>query len=218
MRIVNDRIYIDKGETPTYDVNVIDRNTGAPFVLPSGIDNPVIEFVVRQSIYDRKEDFVFKCYITYAEKKAEHDFGDTTIQTYTVTGTEDNYWDNDYGFKDANGNDQPQNALFRKEVVIGSDEWEYRYYNPDATGTGDDYKWIPYEFKIIFPFPYEATSLMEAKVYKYEVVLFGADITPTPTTSYVRTPPDEAYSLTNISYKKPLLSATDFIVGGSLSE
>ena len=218
MKIVNDRIYITKGETPTYDVDVIDDNTGAPFTLPSGINNPVIEFIVRPSIYDRKDDFVFKCYIPYADKKAEHDFGDTAVQTYTVTSEADNEWSNDYEFKDAEGNDQPQNALFRKEVVIGSDTWEYRYFNPDATGTGDDYKWIPYKFNIKFQFPYEATSLMEGKKYKYEIALFGADITPTISTDYVRIPPDGSYELTNIAYKDPLLEATDFNVGGSLSE
>lgn len=218
MKIVNNRIYITKGETSTYNAYVIDDDTGAPFTLPSGIDNPIIEFVVRPSIYNRKDDFVFKCYLLYADKKAEHDFGDTTVQTYTVTSEADNEWSNDYNFKDSEGNDQPQNALFRKEVVIGSDTWEYRYFNPDATGTGDDYKWIPYEFNITFSFPYEATSLMESKPYKYEIALFSADITPTPSGNTVKIPPDNIYELTNISHKMPLLEATDFNVGGSLSE
>lgn len=218
MKIVNNRIYIVKGETSTYDVSVIDKDTGAPLTIPSGIDNPVIEFIVRPSIYNRKDDFVFKCYISYADKKAEHDFGDTTIQTYTVTTEADNEWSNDYDFLDADGNPQPQNALFRKEKVIGSDEWEYRYFNSNATGTGDDYKWIPYDFKIVFAFPYEATSLMESKPYKYEVTLFSADITPVTSASIVKIPPDDMYELTNISHKIPLLEATDFNVGGSLSE
>lgn len=218
MKIVNNRIYISKGETSTYEANVIDKDTGAPFIIPSGVNNPVIEFIVRPSIYDRKDDFVFKCYISYSDKKAEHDFGDTAVQTYTVTSEADNEWSNEYDFRDVNGDDQPQNALFRKEIAVGSDTWEYRYFDPNATGTGDDYKWIPYEFKIIFPFPYEATSLMEPKPYKYEVTLFGADIEPTPASSTVRIPPDDMYKLVNISHKIPLLEATDFNVGGSLSE
>lgn len=218
MKIVNNRIYISQGETPTYDVSVKDENTGAPFTIPSGINNPVIEFIVRPSVYDRKDDYVFKCYIPYSNKKAEHDFGDTTVQTYTVSSEADNEWSNDYDFKDSNGNDQPQNALFRKEIVIGSGEWEYRYFNPDATGTGDDYKWIPYEFRITFPFPYEATSLMESKQYKYEVTLFSADISPAIQSNYVTTPPNDGYSLTNISKKQPLRKPTEFIVEDSLSE
>lgn len=218
MKIVNDRISIIKGETPTYDVSVRNRKTGAPYTIPSGVKNPVIEFIVRPSVYDRKDDYVFKCYLSYKDKKAEHDFGDTEVQTYTVDNESDNEWSNDYNFTDSEGNDQPQNALFRKETVVGSGDWEYRYYNPDATGTGTDYKWIPYDFRITFPFPYEATSLMESKTYKYEIVMFSADIVPETSEKYVRTPPDEGFSLTNISFKDPLLEATDFKVGGSLSE
>ena len=56
---------------------------------------------------------------------------------------------------------------------------------------------------------YPSTSKMEAKTYKYEVVLFNA------TPKYQNS---KLIGLENIAYKKPLLEATDFIVGGSLSE
>lgn len=209
MRIVNNRIYIARGETPTYDVDVIDVDTGAPFVLPSGYVKPVIEFVVRPSVYNRKEDYVMRCYLDYSAKLAEHNFGDTEIQDY-----EDVDWNNNYNFTAYN---QPQNALFRKRIASGVDEWEYRYYNPNATGTGNSYKWIEYKFNIKFQFPYEATSLMEPKTYKYEVTLFSGEITPAGVSPIIM-PPSDGYELTNISLKKPLLEATDFIVGGSLSE
>ena len=64
MKIVNNKIYIGRGETPTYHVYVIDEDSGAPFIVPVGVENPVLEFIVRPSIYDREDDYVFKTYIT----------------------------------------------------------------------------------------------------------------------------------------------------------
>lgn len=209
MRIVNNKIYIARGETATYDVSVKDNKTGAPFTIPSGYKNPVIEFIVRPSVYDRKDDYVFKCYLDYASKLAEHDFGDTSVQDY-----DGETWDNNYTFIGANGESQPINALYRKQIVKGIDEYEYKYYTSNTKGDGH---WVDYDFKITFQFPYDAMKLMEAKTYKYEVTLFDGVVSPTPSGD-VKMPPDIGYSLTNIVYKYPLLESTDFIVGGSLSE
>ena len=55
MKIVNNKIYIGRGETPTYHVYVIDEDSGAPFIVPVGVKNPVLEFIVRPSIYDRED-------------------------------------------------------------------------------------------------------------------------------------------------------------------
>ena len=60
MRIVNNKIYIARGETATYDVSVKDNKTGAPFTIPSGYKNPVIEFIVRPSVYDREDGYGLK--------------------------------------------------------------------------------------------------------------------------------------------------------------
>jgi hypothetical protein len=95
--------------------------------------------------------------------------------------------------------------LFRRTNNGVSD---YRYY--DAAKTADDgTHWIPYEMSLTFRFPYEATSKMEAKVYQYEITLFGGI--------------NKQNAVANeipiiIDYKRPLLEATDFTVGGTLSE
>ena len=81
---------------------------------------------------------------------------------------------------------------------------EYRYYDDNKITD----KWTPYEFRISFQFPYEYTSIMENKTYKYEVVLIAGNS--------IEHEEDELPI--NINYKEPLMEANDFIVGGSLSE
>lgn len=206
MKIVNNKIYINKGETPTYNVAVIDKDTGAPFMLPVLPDNNgrkwIVEFVVRPSIYDRDDDYVFKALLLRDDKQ----FTTDKIETYNYTSEADNIWDTQYSFIDSKGDVQDNTALFRKEVEKGKGVWEYAYF--------ENGEWKPYEFRINFMFPYQYTSKMEAKTYKYEIVLFGG----TGADEY-----DEEINYDSelpivIEYKKFLLESTDFIVGGSLSE
>ena len=200
MKIVNNKITIGKGETPTYEVSVIDRETGVPFMLPVLPDNPdrkwIVEFIVRSSIYNRDDDYVFKALLLRNDKQFKTD----KVETYNYDSQEQNMWSPTYVF----GN-QDQNALCRKETEKGSGVWEYRYF--------ENGEWIPYEFKIKFMFPYEYTSKMASKTYKYEIVLFGGT-TDKPIEDLVY----DAELPINIEYKKFLLNSTDFEVGGSLSE
>lgn len=195
MKIVNDNIYIVKGETPTYDVSVVDDKTGAPLIvstLPDDVANPgyVIQFNVSPSVYADRNKYVFNNYLLLGEDF--HTFPTTKIEDYDG-GPE---WDVNYSFS---GKDRE--ALFRKEIVANSDEWEYKYFENGA--------WHDYELRISFMFPYEATSKMEPKTYKYAVTLFGG------------TKKDVVYAgenPINITYKKPLIESSDFIVGGSSSD
>lgn len=205
MKIINNRIYIARGETGTYDVAVIDKNTGAPFMLLTQNEKPayryVIEFVVRPSVYDSDEDFVFKTYLI--QDDTIHKFETNDVKTYTYPD-----WDNDYTFVDPIEGEQPKTALFRKRASE-EDEWEYRYYDENATGEGTDYKWIPYEFRITIPFPYNEMSIIEPKTYKYEVTVFGGPVKENPELNEIPV---------TVDFKLPILEPTDFIVGGSLSE
>lgn len=196
MKIVNNKIYIGRGETPTYDVFAIDEETGAPFIIPAGVKKPVLEFIVRPSIYDREDDYVFRTYLDFSDFKR---FSDETIVDYTGS----NGWDN------ANPpSDENKNKLFRLKVA--EKLYEYRYYDESIFDDNTDSRWIPYNFEIKFQFPYDSTSKMEAKTYKYEIALFDADI--------VYNDDGKATGLDNIIFKKFLRNATDFIVDGSLSE
>lgn len=213
MRIVNNVISIAKGETSTYDVSVIDKKTGVPFMLPKGIQNPAIEFIVRPSIYNRDDDFVFRAYLL---RTSDHMFETDEVVNYN--DPEDVYeeettaqWDNDV--KPVEGD---EGKLFRRYKSDGS--CDFRYYDENQINEDDATHWIPYEFKINFTFPYEATSLMENKTYKYEVTLFGG-VLKDSTQKDVLSPPGKGESIySKIDFKKPLLEATDFVVGGSLSE
>lgn len=209
MRIVNNVISIAKGETSTYDVSVIDKKTGVPFILPKGIQNPAIEFIVRPSIYNRDDDFVFRAYLL---RTSDHMFETDEVVDYNDPEDEITaQWDD--AVKPVEGD---EGKLFRRYLSDGSSD--FRYYDENQINEDDATHWIPYEFKINFTFPYEATSLMENKTYKYEVTLFGG-VLKDLTQEDVLSPPGEGESIySKIDFKKPLLEATDFVVGGSLSE
>lgn len=195
MKIVNNKIYIGRGETPTYHVYVIDEDSGAPFIVPVGVENPVLEFIVRPSIYDREDDYVFKTYITLDNVKR---FDSEEPVEYN-----DSDWDNSNPPSESN-----ENKLFRRKIA--EKEYDYRYYDSTIEDDNEDSRWVPYNFEIKFQFPYDSTSLMEAKTYKYEIVLFDAKI------KYDED--GKATGLYEIIFKKFLRNATDFIVDGSLSE
>ncbi len=205
MKIVNNKITINKGETPTYNVAVIDRDTGAPFrlpVLPDGKARQwIVEFIVRPSIYDREDDYVFKALLLRNDKQ----FTTDKIETYHRNSDNEQLWSSLYDF-DAYGQQDTRDALFRGETVLGSGVWEYRYF--------ENGEWKPYEFRINFMFPYQYTSVMEAKTYKYEIVLFGG----TGADEYDKNVSYDSDLPILIEYKKFLLESTDFVVGGSLSE
>lgn len=193
MRISNNRIYIVRGETPTYDAEVIDKDSGAPYIIVSEIQNPWIEFIVRPSIYGREDDYAFRVFLDYTKYKK---FPTTEVVEYP-----NDVWSNEYV-----PSDDDKDKLFYKKVTGGK---EYRYYNPDATGSAGDSKWMPYSFRITFQFPYYATSEMESKPYRYEISLYGG----TPKDN-----PDEDEIPINVTYKAPIMPANDFIVEGSISE
>jgi hypothetical protein len=195
-RIINNVIYIGAGETATYDVRVIDRSTGAPYILPvDNTNNVVISFVVRPSVYGKSADPVIKKYIILKEDLKL----DTNI-IYDYVATD---WDDEYTFQ---GGTQPAIKAVYKRLLPDGSGYEYRHYDPDA----ETDKWKPYEFRLTFPFYHEDTIDLAPKQYKYEIALFAG-----PELTIVG---DEKKSLHNFNYKEILMSHTDFIVEGALSE
>lgn len=192
MKIVNDKIEIARGETPTYDVNVIDE-TGTPYMILENINNPVIEFIVRPSSYIKENDYVFRVYLLYFDI---HKFESKEVVAYSY-----NQWNDSY--TPAIGKEK---LLHRREIT--KNQADYAYY--------ENGHWIPYEFKITFPFPYSATSKMDSKIYKYEIVLFGGSLKENPVE--LSSPIINGEIPINITYKEPILEVTDFKVGGTLSE
>lgn len=212
-RIVNNVIYMSPGETPTYDVKAMDRSTGAPYVLPvdrydaTAFSNIVISFVVKDSTYDRDETSVLKKYI-WKVKEDEQISDVVLLSTESIYEYNDDVWSNDYTF---DGGQQPHDGkiLYRRKV---NGMYDYRYYDSSIVSDGEDNQWIPYEFRIVFPFQYEDTNDIIAKQYKYEVTLYaGADLKIVEDKKGNK-------QLENIVYKEVFLQPTDFILEGTTSE
>ena len=195
-RIINNVIYIGAGETATYDVRVIDRSTGAPYILPvDNTNNVVISFVVRPSVYGKSADPIIKKYVILKE--------DLKLDTNIIYDYASTDWDDEYTFR---GGTQPAIKAVYKRLLPDGSGYEYRYYDPEA----ETDKWKPYEFRLTFPFYHEDTIDLAPKQYKYEIALFaGPELTVVG---------DEKKSLQNFNYKEILMSHTDFIVEGALSE
>lgn len=240
MQIINNKIFIARGETATYDVTVLDKNTGIPLQIINGVNdkNPIIEFVVKPSIYGGKDDYVFKAYI---DKSDSHVFETDEVALYDADNL--SFWDDEY-LPHEGDEEKLHRRIYNKINYFAyylydytsegtfSDREDYNGYYlklrddryvlintytrgivPGETvcySREDEGQWIPYEFRLTFMFPYETMAKLVAKTYKYEVTLLSG------TSKESLLLPDEIPII--VDYKKPILEATDFVVGGSLSE
>lgn len=206
MRIVNNKIFIAQGETPTYSARVIDKDSGAPFMIDKAMalnaDNSVrtiiVEFVVRDSAYSRDDDKRIRRHLILKPDESYHMFDDLEIIPYGgvpqfVDG--DIIWDDTYVPDEAN-----KNRLHRYESY--EDNFYCRY---DETNN----KWVTYDFNVNVTFMYSETSVMEPKTYKYEIALFAGNRKTNPVPGEIPI---------TIEFKKRLLDLTDFTVEGSISE
>ena len=149
MRIINNKIYIFRGETPTYNASFIIKETGAPYILLDSYSNPHIEFTVRKSLYATDDSYGMRVFLDLA---TIHSFPTTEIASYAEPD-----WNDAVGPTEGN-----ELKLHRKTTGVTD---LYRYY--------DDDKWIPYEFSISFPFVRTATANLEPKTYQYEIALIA---------------------------------------------
>lgn len=95
--------------------------------------------------------------------------------------------------------------------VIASVPYYYQYVGTTVTVTEDDFE--EYEFRLVFPFPYDVMKNLQPKLYKYEIALVGG----TPSDEIVDQQPITTLPL-DIDFKKYLVEFKDFKVEGSLSE
>lgn len=207
-KIVNNNISITRGETATYNVRLIDKTTGAPFILPQ-LSRAIVSFGVRRSDYI-KDGFAIKKHLwlcgvdeDLTNKPGEIDCSDQVKLDTTIVYEYDNRntaWDTDYDFIGEDGTRQPKDikALYKYRLTDGT--YEYKYW------TGSE--WKPYEFVIRFPFLYQDTAQLSPKSYKYSMTIYGGNNLKIT---------DGEIDKDTIDYKKPLVDA-EFIVGADINE
>ena len=223
-KIVNNNISITRGETATYNVKVIDKATGAPFILPhrtepNGTSNQIDKFIglfsVRRSDYITDgyaiKKFLWFCPVDsdVTDKPEQLVCKDIVLLTSTEIRTyKSDTWDNDY-FTNS-GETAPsanEKILYKKQLTDGT--FDYRYYDANQPYVaGSDNRWIPYSFTIRFPFLYSDTAKLSPKSYKYSMTIYGGNNLEII---------DGKLNEDAIEYKKPLVDA-NFIVEADINE
>jgi hypothetical protein len=203
MRIANNNIYITRGETATYTAKVIDKATGAPFILPKELGDGqmtsrfLIKFSVRKSEYvkDGTEltKYLWLSGFSGESSGTQYNIGKDLVlldSTEVIDYPASDWGEHGEAFVVKN------NVLYKRTTSLGT--YEYAYY--------DGAKWNTYEFKISFPFLYGDTSDMASKSYKYAMTVYGGN-------NLIVT----NEGLQGIDYKKPLVDA-QFIVEADINE
>lgn len=169
MKVVNHKISMMRGETPTYSAN-IKMAEDIPYIIlkTDDIVQPtfVVEFVIRPTIYSKGDDFLFRRYIQVQAQLNNGDLVDIPrFESRTVIDREgDPDWEI---IQDG----EVEGYLYRQ--LIGN-IYEYRYLL--------DGEWQKYNFNIGVVFPYSETKDFEPKIYWYEInLLSGELLNPVPT-------------------------------------
>ena len=223
-KIVNNNITITRGETATYNVKVIDKATGAPFILPKTVEgngtSEILKFIgvfrVRRSDYIKDESAIKKylwlCPIgeevpeTVVKCNDIALLDDTRIFTYLEPDWDDNYFDMEYESTPVVHIDPEyqEQQIKRKQCYkrdLGGGLWEYKWFNTDEN------KWVDYTFTIKFPFLYKDTADLAPKGYKYAIAIYGGNDLEIVDDKMTGT----------IDYKKPLVDGT-FTVEADINE
>lgn len=210
MKIVNNNIYITRGETDTYNAKVIDKDTGAPFVLPkdfltSDTKKFLVQFSVRRSEYV-KDGSAIKKYIWLSGFNGTQDGEQYDISkdiallnsTEVIDLPEGGDWKDYPMYNEDKELIYPitDNVLYRRKTALNT--YDYRYY--------DGKEWKPYSFVIKFPFLYRDTAELAPKAYKYAMTIYGGN-------NLVITND----GIQGIDYKKPLVDA-QFVVEADINE
>jgi len=153
-KITNNRIYLNKGDTPTYDSSILYRD-GSPFRISNTIDNPYIEFVVRPSIYAKEDQFS----IRYLFPADDYTFDQEGIEEYSLEE-----------FDDSTGG--TEGILYR----AGTDNYAYWVDTPG--------EWVSYTSRLSFVFDRDSTKDLEPRTYYYQINLLGGILGDDPNYPY----------------------------------
>lgn len=194
-KVVNNKIYMTKGETPTYTAVCIDRDTGTPFMIGTNVENPLVCFTVSSNIYGNRENIAFRAYLDYSSYPRFDKLSEEPWEP---------------GVPPSEG----EKDKLHRRTVDGVSEYAYWIDDTSITEGGE---WIIYEFGISLPIPYEVSKKFDAKTYKYEICLLGGNLKD-GRTSVIDIIGENAELPIDVNYKRMLLDSHDFIVEGSSSE
>lgn len=198
VKVVNNKIYIKQGETPTYDAIVKDDRTGLPFRLDVDIDNAHLLFSIRTGVYIKDNNTIvavpieLDAFPRFSNKISKINYEEGVYDSDIIIDIEliDLFYEVE-GEIDYSQPKEPANTN-EKNFMHRDENGTYWLWVVGVEGVID--RWEKYEFRIVFPILREFTKNLDSKTYWYEIALFGDN------------------------YKEVLLEAHEFIVGGSLSE
>lgn len=129
---------------------------------------------------------------------------------YDYNDTHDCYFTNTNSYSKAMITTDDRDCLLYKRTISGV-PYYYKYVGTTDYVTEDDFE--EYEFRMVFPFPYNIMKTLQPKLYKYEIALIGG----TPTDTIEGQAPITSLPM-DIDFKQYLVEFKDFKVEGSLSE
>lgn len=187
MKVVNNKIYITRGETTTYNLNLKYLDDDSPFRLVD--DTGELDFIavltIKSTVYETKPA--------------------TKQMVMNLNSIKPIFTSNDWIDKSTlvfGGIENPQTGVLYKAKKLITDETAvFGYY----TGT----EWVTdYTFTLNFPFTYDITAKLESKKYVYDVNIFWGN--------WVAQDSDEMNEF-NVLGKQIIIEPTELQVGGSLS-
>lgn len=198
MKVVNNKIYITRGETATYDLNLKYLDDDSPFRL---VDNTgKLDFIavltIKSTIYDTKP----------ATNQLIIDLKNAGKPIFSTNEITDIKAGNDFTYFEAHTIvESDLGKLFKAKRSSTDDTICYGY----AVEKNGSYEWVKdYKFSLDFPFDYDVTAKLESKKYVYDVNIFWG--------SWDGSNENGMTSFT-VAGKQIIIEPTELQVGGSLS-
>lgn len=203
-RIINNNIFITRGETAVYDAVFVTRK-GSPLVLtkPKNEDEKYyIEFVVRTNTENRI-NYLIRNFLEVSGVSDEldiHLFDSIDLIQYKYEDENDDWDMTPDDLKPMGDAKYKYINYLHFRVDLKNDQVSYRRWDEDKE------EWVDYRFRIMMPFEYGDINSIKPDTYVYEINLLGGKPDPG------KEPPID------ITFKKTILVPHEFKVGGSIGE
>lgn len=195
-RIINNNIFITRGETAVYDAVFVTRK-GSPLVLTKPKDEDekyYIEFVVRTNTENRV-NYLIRNFLEVSGVSDEldiHLFDDIELIQYRYA--------DEWETPPLVNEDVDYSNYLHFKVDPETDKVTYKRWDDDNE------EWVDYRFRIMMPFEYGDINSIKPDTYVYEINLLAGK------------PNNDKNPPIDITFKKTILVPHEFKVGGSIGE